>query len=180
MTETPTETPSSITAGNSVSWLLTFSDYPASAGWVLGFYLVNSARAFNFTASSSDDSYLVDLTATATALYVAGDYKYTALVSLGTERYTVETGSITILPNPSTLVTYDGRSQAEKIVYYLKASFETNAPKIVLNYTIGGRRMENIPVSERLELLRFWEARLASEQSQETGKKSNKVLVRFV
>jgi hypothetical protein len=180
MVEPASETPSSITAGNSASWLLSLSDYPASSGWSVTYYLINSAGAIDFSSTASGDDHLVSLSAVTTGGYDDGDYTYTAVVDDGTDRYTVETGSISILPDPSTQTAYDGRSQAERIVYYLKASFETNASKIVLNYTIGGRRMEGIPILERLELLRFWEARVSTEKAIESGKKGNKVLVRFV
>lgn len=180
MTETATETPSSITAGNSASWLLTFSDYPASAGWAVTFYLLNSAHAIDFTTSASGDSHLVDLSAVTTADYDAGDYKYTALVSDGTDRYTVDSGDITIYPDPSTLTTYDGRSHAEIALANIEAVIVGKASADVLRYTIGGRELWKHPWEELLKLRDYYRAEVATEKAKAAGKKQNKVLVRFI
>ena len=180
MTDTATETPSSITAGNSASWLLTFSDYPASAGGAITFYLLNATHAIDFTTSASGDSHLVDLSAAATALYTAGDYKYTALISDGTDRYTVDTGNITILPDPSTLTTYDGRTHAEITLAYVDAVIEGKATKDVLRYTIGGRELWKNSWKELLELRSYYRAEVASEQAKAAGKKQSKILTRFI
>jgi len=180
MTDTATETPSSITAGNSASWLLTFSDYPASAGWSVTFYLLNATHAIDFTSSALGDAHLIDLSAAATALYTAGDYKYTALITDGTDRYTVETGNLTILPDPSTLSTYDGRTHNEITLANIRLVIRGKATEDVLRYTIGGRELWKNSFKELHELESIYSARVESEKAKAAGKKQSKILTRFI
>ena len=67
MPEIPTNEPSTIIAGDTIRWLKTLTDYPASDGWVLGYTLVNAAARLVLGSTAQGDSHLVNVSATTTA-----------------------------------------------------------------------------------------------------------------
>ena len=174
-----TTTPLQITAGNSVSWLISLPDYPAGAGWTITYYLLNAAGAIDFSSSAENDDHSFDIAAATTAEWTAGAYKYTALASDGTDRHTVESGNIEILPDPATQETFDGRSHAEIVLANIETVLEGKATADNLKYEINGRSLEKYPWSELVQMRSHYRAEVAAEKTAAAGKKSNKVLVRF-
>jgi hypothetical protein len=175
-----TASPTKITAGNSVSWLLSLPDYPASAGWTVTYYLLNAAGAIDFSSAAESDSHLFAIAASTTAEWTAGKYKYTTLVSDGTDRYTVETGNIEILPDPSELTTHDGRTHAEIVLENIESVLEGKATADNLKYEINGRSLEKYPWGDLIKMRSHYRAEVATEKTAAAGKKTNKVLVRFI
>lgn len=141
----PTTEPSSVTAGDTVTWLKSLADYPASSGWSLAYRLINAAGKIDITASASGADHLVSVAAATTANWLAGDYDYIATVTKAVERYTVGTGRITVDPNLAALTTYDGRSIERKALEALESAYLdylTNHQGHVQEYEISGRRMK--------------------------------------
>ena len=65
--------PRSFTAGDTVVWKRSLSDYPATASWVLS-YTFNGPDKYAATAAASGDDFLVTLLAATTAVYLPGYY----------------------------------------------------------------------------------------------------------
>lgn len=163
MTDIPTVTQKTITAGNSVAWTISLDDYPASDSWALSYILLNSTTKITISSSADGDDHAVDLAAVTTAAYTAGEYEYTAMVTDGTDRYTVETGIITIMPDPSALSTYDGRSHAKKVLDALELLLEGKASDDAASYAIGNRSLTKMSPDE----LMMWRDRYRAEYRKE-------------
>ena len=69
-----TTEPTQIRAGDSITWLKTLNDYPATDSWVLHYRLINSAGKFDVTATASGSDHLVSISAATSATYTAGKY----------------------------------------------------------------------------------------------------------
>ena len=63
-----TTEPTSITAGDSVAWTRSLSDYPASAGWSLAYTLINAAAKITINASAAGDDHAVSVSAATLSL----------------------------------------------------------------------------------------------------------------
>ena len=139
----PTTEPSSVTAGDTVTWLKSLADYPASSGWSLAYRLINAAGKIDITASASGADHLVSVAAATTANWLAGDYDYIATVTKAAERYTVGTGAMVVSPNLAAATTYDTRSSARKALDAVNLLLETYGAKAYQHsYEIAGRRQQ--------------------------------------
>lgn len=136
----PTTEPTSFTAGDTVAWVKTLEDYPASDSWVLAYAFINAAAKFSLTASASGDNHAVTIAAATSAAYAAGTYTWVATVTKAGERYTVGTGSATVLPNLAAASTYDTRTPARKALDAAETALATYGAKAYLqSYEIAGR-----------------------------------------
>ena len=140
---TATTEPSRVTAGDTITWLKSLSDYPASAGWVLSYTLINSAAKITITATASGADHLVNVSAATSAAYGVGLYTWVAAVAQGSERYTLGQGSITIAPNLAAAATYDTRTSAKKALEAVNLALETYGAKAYQHsYEIAGRKQQ--------------------------------------
>ena len=140
----PTTEPAFIQAGDTTTWQKTLADYPASAGWVLAYRLINSAGVIDITAAASGDDHLVTIPAATTADYAAGAYTWVATVTLATERYTLGRGTVTVQPDLAAQPAgFDARSTAQKALDDLRAALLRwlSTSGHVQEYEIAGRRM---------------------------------------
>lgn len=181
-----TSTPTQITAGDTAEWLLSLTDYPASS-WMLTYYLVKDGAQVSFSGSQygSGDTHHIDNAAATTAEWEAGTYSYRATVSDGTDRHTVEEGTIEVLPNFATATTgYDDRSFAKKALDAIEAVLLGRASQAQLEYSIAGRQLKFIPPADLMDLRdRYW-AEYRAEEAAKTEKRTGKsrfgsVQVRF-
>jgi hypothetical protein len=182
MADIPTTEPAAVNAGDTVRWRRALADYPASAGWVLTYTLLNSAGKITITASAQGDDHLVNVPAATTAGWIAGDYAWRAQVSKAGEVYTVAEGRITVKPafSASTLET---RSLARRTLEAVEAYLADPNNISAAQYEIAGRQLRRYTLPElwahrdrlRLEVLREEQAeRLAAGLPDR-----RRVLVRF-
>ena len=144
-----TVVPKTITAGDSIDWLITLDDYPASDSWVLTYYLVNSSAQITLAAIASGDDHAITKTAAGTAAYSPGDYAYQGYVAKGTDRWLVESGLITVLPNFATQTTgYDARNEFRIIADAIIAVQQSKATKDQLAYSVAGRSISRMSPAE--------------------------------
>lgn len=181
--------PSSLVAGDSLNFLTSVPDYPATDAWVLTYRLVprtasNTVVVFSAAAEGAD--YRVQVSRAVTAVWAADSYTWASYVQKGNERVTLESGQIVVTPDPASAVAgYDGRSQAQKAVDDLEAalaSFNASNGK-VRRYRIADREMEFNTAADILMRLRFWQDKLEQEKLcahlDGGGKPRNRILVRF-
>lgn len=136
----PTTEPQSITAGDSVAWTKSISDYPASASWVLAYTLINAAGKIALTSSASGDDHAVSVAASSTATWAPGSYTWQATVTKAAERYTVGTGRITILPNLAAATLFDTRTAARKALDAADLALASYGAKAYMQaFEINGR-----------------------------------------
>lgn len=140
---TATTEPTRVTAGDTIAWTKSFSDYPASASWVLSYTLINSAAKITVTATASGADHLVSVPAATTANWTAGNYTWHAVVTKATERYTVGTGQIVVAPNLAAASTYDTRTSARKALEAVNTALETYGAKAYMHsFEIAGRKQQ--------------------------------------
>lgn len=137
--------PTAITAGDTITWTRALPDYPASAGWVLSYTLLNAGFRAQFSSVPDGDAHRITQGAAITAQWPAGDYDWQATVALGADRFTIGSGRMTIQPDFANLVGLDNRSPARKALEALQSAYIeylTNGQGHVAEYEIAGRRMK--------------------------------------
>jgi hypothetical protein len=104
------------------------------------------------------------------------------------ERYTVDEGRITILPNLKDISSggLDVRSQAQTILDALLADYQNraaNGMSFTIEYQIAGRMMRFQKKSEWIKEINYWQSVVAKEKRDEKARNgqisSTKLLFRF-
>lgn len=185
-TDIPTEEPERLRAGDTLTWLKTLGDYPASDGWVLHYRLINATAKIDITASASGANHLVIVAAATTAAYVAGDYAWTSWVTSGSERYTIEQGRVTVDVDLAAVSAagYDLRSNSKKTLDLVDAAMLAHGSNAwTQEYEFSGRRMKFKSVGDFLAFRSKLQAEVRAEEAAErirNGERPrNKLLVRF-
>jgi hypothetical protein len=177
----PTTEPATIIAGDTTQWLKSLANYPASAGWLLGYTLVNAAQRYTFSASAMSDNYLVNIAAATTSAYVAGNYDFRAAVSKAGEVFTVSQGRMAV--TPAFGVAVDARSQARRTLEAIEATLEGRASSATAEYEVAGRKLRYIPIPELLQLRDRLRGDVAGQDAAAAMAKGlgnpNRIYVRF-
>lgn len=181
MAQTPTTEPTSLQAGDSITWQRLLPDYPASNGWELSYRLINAQARIDVVATADGDAHLVTIPAATTAAYAAGEYTLVAQVKRGTDRYTIGQQPITIKPDWAAATTgADARSPAQRALADLRAALQRwlATSGTIQEYEIAGRRMRFATAAEIRERIRMAESEVARESN--TGRPvARRVQVRF-
>lgn len=173
-----TREPESFNAGDTVEWIKEVSDYPASQGYSLVYYL-RGPSSIDITATADGDNYKVFLSSSDTSNYTPGTYWWNAYIINGTERYKVDEGKIEIKPNLANLTSFDGRTHAEKVLEAINTILEGKTDDVE-EYTIAGRNIKRMSVSELIKWRTFYiqevkREKRAKELSKGFGIKNIKV-----
>lgn len=178
--------PAKVTAGDTLTWLITLGDYLASTGWVLKYRFINATQRIDVVSTPSGNAHSVLISAATSAAWVAGTYSYQAYVDgVSSQRFTVQNGTMIITPNLAIQAAgYDTRSSAKKLLDILNEDLATYGNKAYTQqYEIAGRKMSFVSPGEFLAFRSKIQAEVNREISQERiarGKfPRNKVLVRF-
>jgi len=171
-------------AGDTWKWQRDdLSSYPASE-WTLKYYLLKTGKQIVITASADGNNFKIEVSASVTKDYPAGDYTWIAKVSKGLEEYTVDTGIIEILPDlVAATLGYDTRSHVKKVLDAIEAVLEGRATKDQMSYSIAGRTLALTPIEDLIVLRDRYKIEYMHEVNAERIKKdlqtTGKVLVRF-
>lgn len=185
MADIPIREPTRCVAGDTITWKKSLPEYPASAGWVLSYRLINAAGRIDISSVADGGDHLVIVVASTSSTYAPGDYSWSAAVTRGVERYTIATGSLTIRPDLSAQSTgYDTRTVARKALDAVDAALLAFGDKAFQQeYEIGDRRMRFRSHGEFLQLRDRLRNEVRAEESAEriaNGLGSpSRVLVRF-
>jgi hypothetical protein len=144
MADVPTTEPTSVTAGDTLTWRRSLPDYPASAGWVLSYALANADGLITITATADGDDHLVSVAAATSAGYLPGEYAWQSYVTKSADRYMVDRGALTILPNLATQgAGFDLRTPTKVALDKIDAWLSRpDTLPFVSEYEIAGRRMK--------------------------------------
>lgn len=180
----PTTEPLEVTVGDSIQWTRSLPDYPATAGWVLSYTLINAAHKITLTGTASGSDHLIDIPAATSDDWVAGAYAWHAYVTSGASRHTVGTGSITLRPNLAAASTYDNRSAARKALDAIEAALQANGSRAHLeSFTIGDRQQKFRSMGDLLAARSRLRAEVAGEENAQRLRAGlaprNQLLVRF-
>lgn len=165
----PTAEPTAARAGDTWKWTKSLTDYPAST-WTLKYYFKSATSGFSVTASASGDDHSVTVAASTTAGYAAGLYRWIASAESGSEKFTVDEGTLEVQKDyraVSASTGVDDRSHARIVVDAIKAVIEGRASKDQEEYTIAGRSLKRTPITVLLRLRQHYEAELAAEAARE-------------
>lgn len=154
---TPRGEPTTVTAGDTWTWLKSFRDYVPTEGagtWTLSYAIVGVDKlvwsASWLTTGTGD--WTVTIPAASTTGLGAGTYRWTAILTgggtLAGQRVTPETGVLTVLANPATLKAGDTLSSAAKNLAIVEAKLEGRLTADLESYSIGGRSVSSIPIGE--------------------------------
>lgn len=174
--------PAKINAGDTLSFSDSVSGYPASSGWALKYVFVNASEKQEIESSADGDSHVFSIAPAITVKWKQGKYTWSAFVTNGADRFTIESGKLEIIPDlvagPS-----DQRSHVEKTLDALEAAIEKSATNDQLSFSIAGRSVARYTLEEKLKLRDKYRAELIILNRKErvvNGQASGaKVLVRF-
>jgi len=184
MPTVPLNEPTELSAGDSWAWRREdlSGEYPADDGWTLTYYFNFGGETFSVAAKAAGPHFAVAVPAATTANYQPGTYDWRAYAAKGADRYQVDKGLLTVLPNFATATT-DQRSHARKVLAMVEAVIEGRATSDVLKYQIAGRTLEKTPIGDLLKLRDRYRAEVAREADADriaAGLPNRKrVLVRF-
>lgn len=159
--------PEKFHAGDTLSWRRSLADYPASAGWVLSYTLVNAANKYSFSSTASDDEHGITVSSASTSAYLAGIYTWVESISKSGERYTLASGTIEIKPD---LIAAAGgvdlRLHAQKMVDAFEAAWLAYAQSQfkLKSYQINDVRTEFRDGEDLKNQLAFWRTELRRQQ----------------
>jgi len=149
--------PTTINAGDKVTWTETLSDYPATT-YTLAIDLRSKDRPpITITAATSGSDYLITILSVVTKLWKSGIYQWQAFVYTGTgpdytTKITIERGTLEILPNLTLFSSSDdGRSHVKRVLDSLEAVIEGKATADQISYSIAGRSISKMSPSEILQ-----------------------------
>lgn len=179
MPDTPTTEPLSFSAGDTVTWLKSLDDYPATS-YTLTYYLVKASVQITFSASASGTDHLVTLAAATTANYTAGTYTWKSYALASGVRYPVGEGTIDILPNFAAASSgYDARTNVKKILDAINALLEGRFDADVENYSIAGRSLTKMSLTDLMDARAKYQS-LYNQELRKLGQtRSNKIQITF-
>ena len=155
--------------------------YPASTSHTVHLSL-RGQSSLDVSGSGDGINWTVPLTSAQTVNLPPGDYVYQAyLVDLAGERTTIESGSVKVNVNLSTITgNYDGRSELEQLFELVNKAIKALTVDNVREYQIKERKV----VKQDLPELIKWRDRLKMEVSRErqaSGQSvSNMLNIRFL
>ena len=158
--------PSTLFLGDSISETYTLDDYPAST-YTLTVRLIphTAGTARTITASASGDDHVVAATSATTGAWTAGAHSWVAYVTSGTDRINVGSGEITILANPASATSLDGRSHARRVLDAIEALLEDRATSDQKRIVIRDRELERFPVADLVKLRQAYMLEVKSEEN---------------
>lgn len=186
MTDIPTNEPLELRAGDTWKWNREdLTDYEAPT-WTLTYRFKNASAGFEIAAAASGTYFAVSVAKATTAALTAGVYRWQAFVDNGTERYQVDSGTLTVLPDygaGTATTALDDRTHARKVLDAIEAVIESRASKDQEEYTINGRSLKRTPLKDLTDLRNQYQALVNRETNAEliaNGlKPKNSIRVRF-
>lgn len=163
-----------IVIGDTLDFETSVPDYPNTDGWTLNFRLIPivTGTAISFTAAGTPtedaDGYRVQLAPATTAAWTAGDYAWNSYLTKTGARVTLESGQVTLLPDPAVATApRDNRSHARKVLEAIEAVIEGRATKDQEEYTIGDRSLKRTPLEELRKMRTDYRAEVRAEEDAE-------------
>jgi hypothetical protein len=160
---TPTTEPATLIAGDTATWLKTVPGYPASAGWVLTYTLINASAKITITSAASGEDHLVNTPAASTTGWAPGAYTWQARVAFGANAHTVGQGTATVQAAFGSVSTLDARTHAAKTLAAIEAYLENGSNLAASEYEIAGRSLKRYPITDLLAMRDRYRAEVTSQ-----------------
>lgn len=165
----PDNEPDELRAGDTWKWTRSLGDYP-SVSWTLKYRFKNASGGFEIVATPSGSDYSISVAAATTGGYAAGTYDWVAWVEAGAEKYTVDQGTLVVLPDlrgGSATSAQDVRGHAQKVLDAIEAVIENRATLDQERYRINDRELWRTPVTELIKLRQRYRAEVQAEKNAE-------------
>jgi hypothetical protein len=177
--------PETIISGDSLLWKESLADYPSSS-WTLRFEL-RGTSSITITASQdgTTDDYSISVAPSVTTEYVPGEYVLVAVVSKGTDRFTLLSRHITILLDITEGSDgLDSSTHVRRTLEQIEEAIETITKNPYAEIVIAGRTHRNFPMSDLLKMrsrYRFYLKREIAAENLSMGKPAGgKIHTRFL
>jgi hypothetical protein len=169
--------PDKITAGDSVAWKRTFSDYSAADGWSLSYALTKSDNQITFNGSADGADHLIDIAASTSANWTPGEYGFQAYVTKAPERIQVDDGLVEIRPNLAAQTSgYTYLPYCFTVRDAIVAVLEMRATESQTSLAVGGRQISEMSHAELQDALsraeqgcNIWKRRNRRDRGRATG-----------
>jgi len=160
--------PLQLQIGDTWQWAESLPDYPASAGWSLSLSLYRYGQpVIRIDATASGEDFSLNVPAAETAGKAAGEWQWTAYVAKGADRFTVETGTVTLKPDLAAATeATDLRTENEKILDALVATQHRRATKEQESMQIGGRSIRYMAPDELEKMIGIYTYKVKAEQGR--------------
>jgi hypothetical protein len=167
--------PSNCIAGDTLTWIRSFSKYPASLGWVLA-YVLNSSTS-RFVVNPADitvlgNAWTVAIPSAETKLWTPGPYQWLAVVSLAAaspvpaQRFTVGLGRVIIaIDLLDATAPQDTRSPNEIALDNIMQMLAGRGGDGVQEYTIAGRMLRRYSIAELTGLRSLYSSLVRQERA---------------
>jgi hypothetical protein len=158
-----------LTLGDTLNFTTTVTGYPASEGWALKYVLVPRASGptpITITTTADGDDHVAQVPASTTTGWTDGAYSWHSWVEKASEKYSVASGSITLLPDPRSATVLDTRTPARVALDQAQAAFRSWTPTM-RSYTIGGRSMTFNSTADILQVIDRLKADVQREERAE-------------
>lgn len=178
---------SEFAVGSTVDFLTTIDDYPPADGWTLKHRFTPLAAgggtAFTLTATTSGTDYSTQVSPATSALWTAGDYAWFSWVEKTGARIDIESGQVTLLPDPSSATSLDNRSHNRIVLAAIRAVIEGRASVDQMEYSIADRSLKRTPLADLRAMEKDYAGRVFAEDQAEriaNGQKpKNRLVVRL-
>lgn len=158
----------SLTAGDTLNFATTTPGYSAADGWALSFRLVprsSSGTAIELNTTAEGEAHRCQAGPSTTELWLPDAYTWTSWVTRSTESYTINSGQITIKPNPRTVAAgYDGRSQMRRALDDSRTALAAYNPT-QKSYKIADRERVFNSAADIIKLITYLEQQVAKEDA---------------
>jgi len=144
--------PYELTAGCSLHWEVSFTEYLPTDGWTLCYLIrVSNDRIIKLNSTSADDKYTFTLAADALAGIEPSVVRWQCQAIKGDEKYLVASGKVRLHPDLSD-PNVDPRSYPEKMLEAINAVLAGKLDNPVVETEYNGRRLKYMTSNELLRL----------------------------
>lgn len=155
-------------AGDTIDFVVTVQDYPATDGWTLKYRLVPRASAGSaivLLAVAQGTDYRIQADPMTTSAWAAGEYAWSSWVEKVGARQIVRQGQLTIAPDPATASPgTDTRSSAETALTAIDAYLANRANDGAASYRIADRELRRYTISELMSLRAMYVSEVQRER----------------
>ena len=145
------EVPEFIDSGTTVIYTKGFDEFAADAGWAATLYLAGPS-ILNVAGAPSGSDFVFTLSAAQTAALLPGGYSWIERVSQGGQKFDADSGRLTVRPDVAAATTGSLETWESKTLTAIEAFLSGNLTAGVAGYSIAGRSIQYIPLTELLTL----------------------------
>lgn len=138
--------------------------------WSITYYFVkdDGSAKVEIPGTASGDKYTFTIDIATSQLFSPGSWSYIAIATSASESVEVDSGVVTVLPDPSASDVSAFQSHTKKVLDILQAALEGRASRTDLEYQIGNRKIKHMSARE---IYRLWKIyKIMYEQERRAAK----------